>query len=191
LELLDLHDHYYARQVVVDNEVNRRAREFLQVIEKMRGEADVIKSRERSRKEECKELRVKCEASVAEFDQNPTVLALREKISSLDVKEHKGNLDKMLESQKWAGYQVTLSTLKSKVDSLEEEKARLEAVEASLRREVEELKQDRRDVVSNVVPYAAIKLVHSFELGRLVGTLVSFAITYGRCRVYEQVAAMK
>nr|GEV75700.1 hypothetical protein [Tanacetum cinerariifolium] len=36
-----------------DDEVNRRAREFLQVIEKMRGEADAIKARERSHKEEC------------------------------------------------------------------------------------------------------------------------------------------
>ncbi|GKC46646.1 hypothetical protein Tco_1064368 [Tanacetum coccineum] len=55
--------------------------------------------------EECEELRVKCEAAMAEFDQNPTVLVLREKISLLtaDVKEHKGNLDRMmLESQKWA-----------------------------------------------------------------------------------------
>ncbi|GKG26682.1 hypothetical protein Tco_0402385, partial [Tanacetum coccineum] len=35
------------------------------------------------------------------------------------------------------------------------------------------------------------ELVHSDELGRLVGKLVSSAITYGRCRGYEQVAAMK
>nr|GFB74295.1 hypothetical protein [Tanacetum cinerariifolium] len=41
---------------VVDNVVNRRAHEFLQVIEKMSGEADVIKARERSFKEECKGL---------------------------------------------------------------------------------------------------------------------------------------
>ncbi|GJZ12272.1 hypothetical protein Tco_0547502, partial [Tanacetum coccineum] len=67
----------------------------------------------------------------------------------------------------------------------------LEAIEASLRREVEELRQDRRDVVSKVVPYATLELVHSDELGRLVGTLVSSAIIYGRCRVYEQVAALK
>ncbi|GJW85313.1 hypothetical protein Tco_0158458 [Tanacetum coccineum] len=136
----------------------------LYVIEKMSGEADVIKTMERSREEECKELRVKCEAAMAEFDQNPVVLVLRDKISSptAHVKEHK-----------------------------EVEKARLEAVEASFRREVEELKQDRRDVVSKVIPYAAMKLVHSDELGRLVGTLVSSAITYGRCRAYEQVAAIK
>ncbi|GKF23378.1 hypothetical protein Tco_0075700 [Tanacetum coccineum] len=158
LELLDLHDCYYARQAMVDNAVNRKA------------------------------------SAMAEFDQNHAVLALQEKISSLtaDVKENKGNLDRMmLESQKWAGYQVTLSTLESKVDSLEAEKARLEPIEASLRKEVEELKKDRRDVLSKVIPYAVMDLVHSDELCRLVGTLVSFAITYGRCRAYEQVAAMK
>ncbi|GJU12254.1 hypothetical protein Tco_1134650 [Tanacetum coccineum] len=139
------------------NAFNRRARKFLQVIDKISGEADIIKARERSCEEECEGLRVKCEAAMAEFDQNLDVLAFREKISSLttDVKEHK-------------------------------DKAKLEAVEASLRGEVEELKQDRRDVVSKVVPYAAMKLVHSDELGRLVGKLVSFAITYGCCRAYEQ-----
>ncbi|GKA88099.1 hypothetical protein Tco_0809863 [Tanacetum coccineum] len=118
---------------VVDNAVNRRAHEFLQVIEKISGDAD-----------------------------NPAILALQEKISSLtaDVKEHK-------------------------------DKARLEAIEASLHKEVEELKKDRRDVVSKVIPYAAMELVHRDELGRLVGKLVSSTITYGRCRAYEQVAAMK
>ncbi|GJV75458.1 hypothetical protein Tco_1507042 [Tanacetum coccineum] len=148
---------------VVDNVVNRRAHEFLQVIKKMSDEADVIMARERSREEECEGLRVKCEASMAEFDQNTAVLALRDKISSMTVD----------------------------VNSLEADKARLEAVEVSLRREVEELKQDRRDVVSKVVPYVSMELVHSDELGRLVGKLVSSAITYGRCRAYEQVAAMK
>ncbi|GJU78853.1 hypothetical protein Tco_1275923 [Tanacetum coccineum] len=136
LELLDLHDRCYVR--------------------------------ERSREEECERLRAKCEADMAEFDQNPAVLALQEKISSLiaDDKEHKGNLDRMmLESRKWAGHQVTLSTLELKVNSLEANKAKLEAVEASLRGEVEELKQEKRDVVSKVIPYAT--------------------------KAYEQVAAMK
>ncbi|GKE06370.1 hypothetical protein Tco_1398388 [Tanacetum coccineum] len=87
------------------------------VIEKMSGEADVIKARERSHEEECERLRVKCEAAMVVFYQNPAVLALREKISSLIAD----------------------------VNSLEADKARLEGVEASLHREVEELKQDRRD----------------------------------------------
>ncbi|GKB86822.1 hypothetical protein Tco_0959094, partial [Tanacetum coccineum] len=57
----------------------------------MSGEANSIKARERSREEECKELQAKCEAAMAEFDQNHIVLALREKIFSLSikVKDHK------------------------------------------------------------------------------------------------------
>ncbi|GKC27468.1 hypothetical protein Tco_1034762 [Tanacetum coccineum] len=120
-KLLDLHDHCYARQAVVDNAMNRRSRELLQVIEKLRGKCDVMRSRERAREEECEGLRVKCEAAVIEM---------------------------MLESQKSAGYQQSLSSLEWKVTSLEAEKARLEAVEVSLRKEVEELKQDMREVVS-------------------------------------------
>ncbi|GJU33536.1 hypothetical protein Tco_1181890 [Tanacetum coccineum] len=136
VELLDLHDRCYARQAV---------------------------DMERVREEECEELHAKCEADMTEFKKNPTVVALREKISTLstEVKEHKA------------------------------EKARLEAVEVSLRKEVEELKQDRREVVSKVVPYAAMELVHSDDMGSLVGRLVSSAILYGRCRAYEQVADMK
>ncbi|GKA96760.1 hypothetical protein Tco_0818855 [Tanacetum coccineum] len=126
--------------------------------------SDIIKARERSREEDYEGLRAKCEATMAEFDQNPAVLAFWEKISSLsaEVKEHK-----------------------------EADKARLEAVKASLCGEIKDLRQDKRDVVSKVVPYAAMELVHIDELGRLMGKLVSSAITYRRCRAYEQVAAMK
>nr|GEV04663.1 hypothetical protein [Tanacetum cinerariifolium] len=88
-----------------------------------------------AREEECEGLRAKCEAAMTDFDKNPIVLLLREKMHSLaaEAKEHKGNLDRlMLESQKWSGYQVSLSALESKVASLEAEKANLEATEASL-----------------------------------------------------------
>ncbi|GJY08325.1 hypothetical protein Tco_0375379 [Tanacetum coccineum] len=194
LELLDLHDRYYERQVVVDNVVNRRSRELLQVIERLRGEFDVIRNREWAREEECEGLRVKCEVAMTEFEKNPTVVALREKIYvlSIEVKEHKLNLDRMmLESQKLVGYQQSLLTLESKVASLEAEKARLEAVKVYLYKEVEELKQDRREVVSKVVLYAVMELVHNDDMGILVGRLVSSAILYRRCRAYEQVADMK
>ncbi|GJS38268.1 hypothetical protein Tco_0563311 [Tanacetum coccineum] len=194
VDLLDLHDRCYARQAVVDNTVNRRSHELLEVIEKLKGEVNVMRARELAREEECEGLRAKCEAAMTDFDKNPAVLLLREKMSSLaaEAKEHKGNLDRlMLESQKWSGYQVSLSALESKVASLEAEKANLEATEASLRQEIEEVKHDRREVVSKVVPYACMELLHSDELGRLVGKLVSSAITFGRCRAYEQVARMK
>nr|GEW80558.1 retrovirus-related Pol polyprotein from transposon TNT 1-94 [Tanacetum cinerariifolium] len=138
LELLDLHDRCYARQDVVDN------------------------LQERARDAECEGLRVKCEATMTDFE-NPIVVALKEKTSSLSTKakEHKLSLN------------------------------RLEAIEVSLQKEVEELKQDRREVVSKVVPYAVMELVHSDDMGSLVGKLVSSAIVYRRCRAFEQVASMK
>ncbi|GJS56659.1 hypothetical protein Tco_0651443 [Tanacetum coccineum] len=64
LELLDLHDRCYARQAVVDKAVKRRTREFLLVIEKMRGEANVIKARERSH-EGCEDFEQMLKASMA------------------------------------------------------------------------------------------------------------------------------
>nr|GEW00613.1 hypothetical protein [Tanacetum cinerariifolium] len=167
VELLDLHDRCYARQAVADNAVNRRSRELLQVIKKLRGEFDVMKDWERARKEECEEMQAKCEAAMTEFEKNPTV------------------------SQKWAGYQQILSTLESKVTSLEAEKARLEAVEVSLRKEVEELTQDRIEVVSKVVSYAAMELVHSDHMGSLVGRLVSSTIFYGSFIVEEAFISSK
>nr|GEY10517.1 hypothetical protein [Tanacetum cinerariifolium] len=139
LELLDLYDCCYARQAVVDNAINKRSHEFLQVINKLRGECNVMKSRERARDEECEGMWVKCEASMTDFEKNPAVVALWEKIYALstEAKEHKLSLDRMmLKSQKWASYQQSLLTLESKVTALETKKARLEAVEVSLRKEL-------------------------------------------------------
>nr|GEU36707.1 hypothetical protein [Tanacetum cinerariifolium] len=65
-------------------------------------------------------------------------------------------------------YLVSLLTLELKVTALETKKARLEAVEVSLWEEVEELNQDKIKVVSKVVPYAAMELVHSDDMGSLV-----------------------
>ncbi|GJV51581.1 hypothetical protein Tco_1447322 [Tanacetum coccineum] len=120
---------------------------------------------EKAREEECEGIRVKFEAAMTEFEMNPAMVALREKISILSTK--------------------------SKVTSLEAEKARLEAFKVTLRKEVEAHKQDRREVVSKVVPYAVVELVHSDDMGSLVGKLVSSAIVYGRCRAFEQITNMK
>ncbi|GJZ13331.1 hypothetical protein Tco_0548561 [Tanacetum coccineum] len=149
LELLDLHDRCYARQAFVNNAVNRRSRELLGVIEKLRGECDVIKERERAREEESEGLRAKCKAAMFDFKKNLTVM------------------------------------------SLEGEKARLEAIEVSLQNEVDDARQDRMEVISKVVPYAAMELIHSEDLGSLVGKLVTSPIVYGRCKAFKQVAAMK
>ncbi|GJV74726.1 probable xyloglucan endotransglucosylase/hydrolase protein 30 [Tanacetum coccineum] len=87
--------------------------------------------------------------------------------------------------------EASLLTLESQIASIEAEKARLEAFEVSIQKEVDDVKQDRMDVVSKVVPYAAMKLIYNDDLGSLVGRLVSFAIFYGRCKAFEQVAGMK
>ncbi|GKE49486.1 hypothetical protein Tco_1480744 [Tanacetum coccineum] len=88
---MDLYDRCYARQTVVDNAVNRRSRELLQVIEKLKGECDIMRSRERARDKECEGLRVKCEAAMTDFKKNHAVLALLKKIYALSIeaKEHK------------------------------------------------------------------------------------------------------
>nr|GEV35729.1 hypothetical protein [Tanacetum cinerariifolium] len=166
----------------------------MDVIEKLRGEFDVMKDRERAREEECKELREKCEVAMTEFEKNPTVVALQEKIFTLstEVKKHKVSLNRiMMKSRKWAGYHQSLLTLESKVTPLEAKKVSLKDIEVSLRKEVEEVKQDMRDVVSKFIPYGAIELVHSDDMGSLIDRLVSSLILYERCRVYEQVADMK
>nr|GEY39165.1 hypothetical protein [Tanacetum cinerariifolium] len=138
VELLDLYDRCYARQAVMDNTVNQRAWELLKVVKQMKGECDVLKERERARDNECKELRAKCEAAMADFNNNLAVNVLREKITALF----------------------------GEVASLEAEKARLKAVETSLRQEVENVKHDRAELVSS-------------------------AVFYGRCAAFEEVTKIK
>ncbi|GJZ90311.1 hypothetical protein Tco_0662238 [Tanacetum coccineum] len=78
--------------------------------------------------------------------EHPTVISQRQKVESLqvEVKEHQSNLDKMLlEGKKWAGYKETLSTIESKVSSLEGDTARLEEVEVQFHQEIENVKQRR------------------------------------------------
>ncbi|GKA30916.1 hypothetical protein Tco_0717221 [Tanacetum coccineum] len=163
VELLDLHDRCYARHAVVDNAINSRAQELLKVVDQMKGECEVFKERKKARDREYEELRLKCEAVMAEFDNKPLVNVLHQKIKSL--------LDE--------------------VAALEAKKDKLEAVEASLYQEVKVVKCDRVEVVSKVVPYVAMELVHSDEMAMLIGKLISSAIFYGRCAAFEEVTNMK
>ncbi|GJT68977.1 hypothetical protein Tco_1028263 [Tanacetum coccineum] len=139
-------------------------------------------------------------------DGLPDVLELKDsiafhlKISAITLPAWKNHLDNHMDLElldlhnRWRGLgrkSVRGYGLSSKVTSLEAEKARLEAIEVALRKVVKELKHDRREVVSKVIPYAVMELIHSDDMGSLVGKLVSSAIVYGRCRAFEQVADMK
>ncbi|GKF75282.1 hypothetical protein Tco_0224726, partial [Tanacetum coccineum] len=57
--------------------------------------------------------------------------------------------------------------------------------------EIDSLRQDRAVVVAKVVPDAAMKLVHSDEIGILVGRLVKASIIHDRCVAFEEVAELK
>ncbi|GKF92014.1 hypothetical protein Tco_0278733, partial [Tanacetum coccineum] len=85
------------------------------------------------REDKYAELEAKCEAAMADFDKNPAVMVLLQKIVSLlaEVKE-------------------------LKVAMLEGEKSRLQEVETQLCQEVEDVKHDR----AKVVPYITMDLVH-------------------------------
>ncbi|GJT19852.1 hypothetical protein Tco_0878558 [Tanacetum coccineum] len=163
VKLLDLYDRCYVRQAMVDNVLNRRARELVKVMEQMKGECEVLKERETTMDKECKGLKAKCEATMADFDNNPAVNVLRQKIKSLS----------------------------DEVVALEVEKGKSEVVEATFRREIKVVKCKRVEVVSKVVAYVAMELVHSDKMAMLVGKLVSSVIFYGRCVAFEEVANMK
>ncbi|GKB94575.1 hypothetical protein Tco_0980712 [Tanacetum coccineum] len=157
--------------------MSSRSRELLQVIEKLRGEFDVTKDKERAREEECEELQAKCEAAMTEFEKKATVVALPEKICTLstEVKEHKVSLDRMmLESQKWAGYQQSLLILESKVTFLEAEKGRLEADEVSIQKEVKELKHDRRELAHSDDIGSLVEMKEPFNLSKVKGYRSSY-----------------
>ncbi|GKG62564.1 hypothetical protein Tco_0634337, partial [Tanacetum coccineum] len=49
----------------------------------MKGEYDVLKEREKAKDKECEDLMAKCEAAMADFDNNPSVNVFRQKIKSL------------------------------------------------------------------------------------------------------------
>nr|GEV20621.1 hypothetical protein [Tanacetum cinerariifolium] len=163
VELLDLHDRCYARQSVVDNVINQRAREFMKVVDKMKRECDVLKDREKEREKEYEELRLKCKAAMTDFENNLANNVLRQKIKSI----------------------------RDEVAALEAKKSRLEVAKAMLRQEVKSIKGNRADVVSKVVSYVAMELVHSDEIAMLVGNLVPSVAFYGRCASFEEVANLK
>ncbi|GJR35858.1 hypothetical protein Tco_1211542 [Tanacetum coccineum] len=103
--------------------------ELLKVVDQIKGECEVLEERENARDKECEDLKAKCEAAMADFDNNPAINVLHQKIMSLPG--------------------------------------------------------ERYD------PFIATELVHSDEMGLLVGKLVSSVVFYRRCDAFEEVAEMK
>ncbi|GJR06246.1 putative ribonuclease H-like domain-containing protein [Tanacetum coccineum] len=89
---------------------------------------------------------------------------------------------------------VEIKVLQEQVDglhSIESERERLKSSEIQLLQEVDSLKQDRAAVISKVIPDAAMKLIHSDDLGVFIAKLVKSSIIYGRCQAFKEVAAIE
>ncbi|GJW17084.1 hypothetical protein Tco_0024520, partial [Tanacetum coccineum] len=140
------------------------------------------------------ELERKCNEALQDLDKNPLVSDMRAEIKTLQgqvdgLHSEYGKL--ILEEKKWINYEHTLSSLRAKIEGIESERERLKSSEIQLLQEIDSLKQDRADVVSKVIPNAAMKLVRSDDLGVLIAKLVRSSIIYGRCQAFEEVAAMQ
>ncbi|GJW66370.1 hypothetical protein Tco_0120794 [Tanacetum coccineum] len=59
-----------------------------------------------------------------------------------------------------------------------------------LQGQIDSLRQDRAAIVTKVIPDAAMKLVHSDEMGVLITKLVRASIIHSRCATFEEVAKL-
>nr|GFA65768.1 hypothetical protein [Tanacetum cinerariifolium] len=96
-----------------------------------------------------------------DLDKNPLVHDM-----SLEIEILWGQVDNLhreysrlvLAEKKWINYKQTLSTLSAKVEGLESLREKLKASEIQSLQKIENMKHDRADVVTKVVPDAAMKL---------------------------------
>ncbi|GJX50759.1 hypothetical protein Tco_0277604, partial [Tanacetum coccineum] len=193
-QLCDIHDRAYMRQAVLDNVLNSKTRELISALHKAKTSYDAIRARDLDKDRAYAELERKCNEALQDLDKNPLVSDMRAKIKDLQ-----GQVDGLhseysrltLEEKKWIDYEQTMSSLRAKIEGIESERERLKSSKIKLSQEIDGLKQDRAVVVSKVIPDAAMKLIHSDDLGALIAKLVRSSIIYGRCQAFEEVAAME
>ncbi|GKC53669.1 hypothetical protein Tco_1076414, partial [Tanacetum coccineum] len=131
---------------VVDNHLNDSVKYLIRTYKKTKKDLEAAFVKE-------VELKAKYNGDVMGLDENPVVVALRAEV----------------------GHKEKIAVLEAKCSGLEKEKARLGDVEAMLLKEVDDLKlqctmlkQDRVDVVAKIIPYIAMELYHSDEVGQEV-----------------------
>jgi predicted RNase H-like nuclease (RuvC/YqgF family) len=197
-ELCDLHDKSYTRQAVLDNHLNSCTREVVRTLASAREKMDEILARERKKDQEIVEVQAKCEEALRDLEQNPLVQDLRSDIANLekDLNKVKTECKKLRkEEAKVVGYKEEIAKLEIKCGSLEEERSKLGEREIKLcedldglKRKYNALKKDRAAVVSKVIPYIAMELYHSDEVGKMIGDVVNVAIYHGKCTTLEEVS---
>jgi RNase P protein component len=189
-ELCDLHDKSYTRQAVLDNHLKSRIREVVRTLASAREKMDEILAREKKKDQEFAEVQAKCEEDLRDLEQNPLV----QDLLLNKVKAECKKLQK--EEAKVVGYKEEIAELEVKCESLEEERSKLGELEIKLREDLDglkrkynALKKDRVAVVLKVIPYIAMELYHSDEVGKMIGDVVNAAIYHGKCTTLEEVAA--
>ena len=197
--LCDLHDKSYTRQAILDNHLNARTRELIQTVKNAKEELSIVVAREKSRELKYAELEAKCDQAAKDLEKNPVVQGLRVNIMKLasQLKEAQVECGKLkLEGSKLIGLQERVKSLESKCEVLEVKKSRLLTQEGKLKEEVNSLvlryqglQEERAKVVSKVVPYIAMELYHSDEVGKAIADLVNAAIYHGKCTTLEEIAA--
>jgi predicted RNase H-like nuclease (RuvC/YqgF family) len=198
-ELGDLHDKSYTRQAVLDNHLNSRTREVVRTLASTREKMDEILAREKKKDQEFAEVQVKCEEALRDLEQNPLVQDLRFDIADLekDLNKVKTECKKLRkEEAKVVGYKEEIAELEIKCGNLEEERTKMGEMEIKLREDLDglkrkynALKRDRAAVVSKVIPYIAMELYHSDEVGKMIGDVFNAAIYHGKCTTLEEIAA--
>nr|GEW73252.1 reverse transcriptase domain-containing protein [Tanacetum cinerariifolium] len=138
-QLCDIHDKAYMRQAVLDNVLNGRTRELIFALHKarascdtMRESCDTMREREIKKDKAYAELEKKCNEALQDLDKNPFVFDMRSEIETLQSQVnglHSEYSRLILEEKKWINYEQTLSTLRTKFESLRSEGKRLKAFE--------------------------------------------------------------
>lgn len=198
-ELFDLHDKSYTKKSVLENYLNDRTRDLIHTVKGARKKMDAIIAKEKKIDQEFADLKVKCEETIEELEKNPLVQDHRANIQNLEkkLKDAQSECKRLrLDEAKIGDYKEVIATLESKCEGFETERAKLKEREIKLREELDGLKcqhkalrKDRASIVSKVVPYIAMELYHSDEVGKVIADLVNAALYHGKCTTLEEIAA--
>ena len=170
---------------------------MIQTVKNAKEELNVVLAREEHRELLITELKSKCDRATKDIEKNPTVQDLRSNAMKLAtrLKEAQAECGRLkMEEAKAIGLKERVSVLESKCAGLKSEKNRLMEQKTKLQQEAdalnlqcESLQKDRAEVVAKVIPYIAMELYHSDEVGQVVANLVNAALFHGKCTTLEEI----
>ena len=183
---------------MLDNHLNSRTRELIKTVKNAKEELNVVLAREEHRERLITDLKSKCDKVTEDIEKDPIVRDLRSNTMKLATRLKEAQVEcgrLKMEEAKAIGLKERVSVLESKYASLKSEKNRLIDQKTKLQQETDALnlrcesfQRDRADIVAKVIPYIAMELYHSDEVGQVVANLVNAAIFHGKCTTLEEIA---